>query len=59
VRKYEPFFDTIHEFRFGKEVAVSPILFYDPIERLVMTLHPNDTYEKVVFDPWHQKTYMM
>ncbi|KAF5437174.1 hypothetical protein C5S35_05330 [Candidatus Methanophagaceae archaeon] len=57
VRKYEPFFDDTHKFKFGKEVGVSPILFYDPVERVVATLHPNNTYEKVVFDPWHQKTY--
>ena len=57
VREYEPFFDDTHEFWFGKEVGVSSILFYDPVERVVVTLHPNNTYEKVVFDPWHQKTW--
>ena len=36
---------------------MSPILFYDPLERVVATLHPNHTYEKVVFDPWRQVTY--
>ncbi len=57
VRQYEPFFDNTHEFKFEKKVGVSPILFYDPVERVIATLHPNNTYEKVVFDPWHQKTY--
>jgi RHS repeat-associated protein len=57
VRKYEPFFDDIHDFKFGRIVGVSSTLFYDPVERVIATLHPNDTYEKVVFDPWHQKTY--
>ena len=33
------------------------MLFYDPAERVVATLHPNHTYEKVVFDPWQQTTY--
>ena len=37
--------------------GVSPILFYDPVERVVATLHPNHTYEKVVFDPWRQETW--
>ena len=32
-------------------IGVSPILFYDPVERVVATLHPNHTWEKVVFDP--------
>ena len=39
------------------QVGVSPVLFYDPVERVVATLHPNHTYEKVVFDPWQQTTY--
>ena len=28
-----------------------------PLERVVATLHPNNTFEKVVFDPWRQTTY--
>lgn len=57
VRQYEPFFSATHDFEFGKEVGVSPVLFYDPAERVIATLHPNRTYEKVVFDPWQQTTY--
>ena len=57
VRQYEPFFSPTHGFEFGTQVGVSPILFYDPIERVVATLHPNNTYEKVVFDPWRQVTW--
>ena len=57
VRKYEPFFSQLalgHQFEFGVTVGVSPILCYDPVGRVVATIHPNQTYEKVVFDPWHQ-----
>ena len=57
VRQYEPYFSDTHHFEFAKIKGVSPILFYDPVERVIATLHPNHTYEKVVFDPWHQKTY--
>ena len=57
VRQYEPFFSATHRFEFGVQVGVSPILFYDPVERVVATLHPNHTYEKVVFDPWRQATW--
>jgi RHS repeat-associated protein len=61
VRQYEPFFSQLptkgHQFEFGMQVGVSPILFYDPVERVVATAHPNHTYEKVVFDPWHQATW--
>ncbi len=37
--------------------GVTPILFYDPAERVVATLHPNHTFQKVVFDPWQQTTW--
>lgn len=56
VRQYEPFFSSTHKFGIEKH-GVSSTLFYDPVERVVATLHPNNTYEKVVFDPWQQKTY--
>ncbi|WP_182407530.1 SpvB/TcaC N-terminal domain-containing protein [Psychrobacter sp. GP33] len=57
VRQYEPFFTDTHHFEFGVQVGVSPILFYDPVERVVATLHPNHTYEKVLFDPWQQTSW--
>jgi RHS repeat-associated protein len=57
VRRYEPFFTDTHRFEFDVKIGVSPVLFYDPVERVVATLHPNHTYEKVVFDPWQQAIY--
>jgi RHS repeat-associated protein len=57
VRQYEPFFTATHDFEFGVMAGVSPVLFYDPAERVIATLHPNHSYEKVVFDPWQQTTY--
>jgi RHS repeat-associated protein len=57
VRQYEPFFTATHSFEFGVEVGVSPVLFYDPTERVVATLLPNNTYSKVVFDPWQQTSW--
>ncbi len=60
VKKYEPFFSATHLFEGEPEVAetgVTSIIFYDPLERAVATLHPNHTYEKVVFDPWRQETW--
>jgi RHS repeat-associated protein len=59
VRRYEPFFSATHRFEFGPTVGVSPVLFYDPLGRVVATLHPNHTYEKAVFDAWRQVTYDM
>lgn len=57
VRQFEPFFSDTHKPDFDTKLGVSPVLFYDPVERVVATLHPNNTYEKVVFDPWHQASY--
>jgi RHS repeat-associated protein len=57
VRQYEPFFSTTHDYEFGVMTGLSPVLFYDPTERVIATLHPNHTYEKVLFDPWQQTAY--
>jgi RHS repeat-associated protein len=57
VKQYEPFFSADHAFEFGATVGVSPTLFYDPVRRVIATLHPNHTWEKVIFDPWRQETW--
>ena len=57
VCQYEPFFSATQGYEFNAIHGVSPVLFYDPAERVIAILHPNHTYEKVVFDPWQQTTY--
>jgi RHS repeat-associated protein len=57
VRKYEPFFTATKTFEFAPTVGVSSVLFYDPPGRLVSTLHPDSTWEKVVFDCWRQENW--
>jgi len=60
VKQYEPFFSSTHLYEAEPEMTdtgVTPILFYDPVGRVTATLHPNHTYEKVVFDPWRQETW--
>ena len=57
VRQYEPFFTDKHDSEFEVCIGVSPVLFYDPMGRAIATLHPNHTYEKVVFDSWQQTTW--
>jgi RHS repeat-associated protein len=57
IRQYEPFFTDTHRFEFDVRIGVSPVLFYDPVERVVATLHPNHTWEKAVFDPWRQEIW--
>ncbi len=58
VREYEPFFSALpskaHQFEYGMKAGVSPIFCYDPTGRRVVTIHPNHTFEKSVFDPWSQ-----
>jgi RHS repeat-associated protein len=56
VRQYEPFFTDTPAFEFDVRIGVSPVLFYDPVGRVVATLHPNHTWEKVVFDAWRQES---
>jgi RHS repeat-associated protein len=60
VRRYEPFFSALpkgQQFEFGTSVGVSDILCYDPMTRVVATVHPNHSYQKVVFDPWRQVSW--
>ena len=57
VRQFEPFFDASHDFVFGVAVGVSPVLFYDPMVRVVATLHPDHSWQKVVFNPWQSTNW--
>lgn len=57
VKQYEPFFDDTHQPWLNHAVGVSSRVFYDPLERVVATLHPNHTWEKVVFDSWRQENW--
>jgi RHS repeat-associated protein len=57
VRQFEPFFTDTHHFELDVRIGVSPVLFYDPLERVVATLHPNHTWEKVVFDALRQESW--
>lgn len=59
-KQYEPFFSSTHLYEAESEMTdtgVTSILFYDALERLVATLHPNHTFDKVVFDPWRQESW--
>ena len=57
VRQYEPFFSGTHHFEFAVRAGVSPILCYDPVGRVVATVHPNHTWEKVIFDAWRTEQW--
>ena len=51
VREYEPFFTDSHHYQYHKQ-GVSKTLFYDPLERVVGTLHPDHSWEKTTFNAW-------
>jgi RHS repeat-associated protein len=61
VRQYEPFFSALadhrHHFEFAKIEGVSSILCYDPVGRVVATIHPDHTFGKTKFDPWQQTVW--
>jgi len=56
VKEFEPFFSNTHHFGI-EEYGVSPLLLYDPLDRLICKIHPNHTYEKSVFDPWRREIW--
>ena len=57
VRQFEPFFSATHAFEFDLRRGVSPFVFYDPLQRVIATLKPDHSWEKVLFDPWRQTTH--
>jgi RHS repeat-associated protein len=57
VRQYEPFFTDTHRFEFDVRIGVSPVLCYDPLTRVVATVHPNHAWEKVLFGPWREERW--
>ncbi len=57
VRQYEPFFTATHLFEFNRLEGVSSVMFYDPADRLVAALHPDQTLEKHVFDAWREAAW--
>lgn len=57
IRQYEPFFSTTHFFEFANKVGITATVFYDPLQRVVATLRPDHSWEKVLVNPWLQVTW--
>ncbi|WP_221633180.1 SpvB/TcaC N-terminal domain-containing protein [Microcystis aeruginosa] len=60
VKKYEPFFSATHRYETELDLVewgVTPIIHYDPLERVIRTDLPNGTFSKVEFDAWQQTTW--
>jgi RHS repeat-associated protein len=56
-RTYEPFFTATHAFEFAPASSVSIDLLYDAIGRVIVTAHPDGTFEKTVYSPWRETTF--
>ena len=52
VRHFEPFFSSTNRFEFAVMRGVSPVNGYDPVGRLVATVYPDHSWEKVIYRPW-------
>jgi RHS repeat-associated protein len=57
VRKFEPFFDDTHHFKFGEKIGVSPYIFYDAMDRVIAVLNPNHSWSKTVYEAWKTTAY--
>ncbi len=60
VKQFEPYFSTDHKYEDEDklvQIGVTPVMYYDPLGRLIKTEMPDGTFSKVEFDQWHTKTY--
>jgi RHS repeat-associated protein len=60
VMQYEPYFSVTHRYESAPElveIGVTPVMYYDPIGRLIKTDFPNGTFSSVAFDSWKQTTF--
>lgn len=60
VMQYEPYFSTTFRYESQKELVetgVTPLLYYDPLGRLIKTVLPDGSFTKVEFDAWQQQTF--
>jgi len=56
-RQYEPFFTDTHRFEFDVKIGVSPVLFYDPVERVVRRFVLIIPMTRLFSTPWQQTSY--
>ena len=60
VKQYEPYFSVTPFFEDAPELVetgVTPILYYDSMDRNIRTKMPDKTFTKVEFDSWKQLSY--
>jgi RHS repeat-associated protein len=59
VMKFEPYFSSTPGYETAKalvETGVTPVLLYDPLDRMVRTDFPDGSFSTVAFDAWVQST---
>ena len=52
VRRFEPFFSATHRFERSRAEGVATVLVYDPLQRVIVTLRPDKTWDKVELGAW-------
>ena len=60
VKQYEPYFvenGSGHHFEEPEEVGVTPIIYYDSLDRVVRTEFPDGTLSRAVFNPWYVEAW--
>ena len=60
VKQYEPFFSATSDFEDEASIVatgVTPIIHYDPLDRVIRTDFPDGTFSKVEFDAWQQESW--
>lgn len=58
VMQYEPYFTDTVEYSEGPQAhGVTPIIYYDAMDRAIATELPDGTKSKTVFTPWEQESW--
>ena len=60
VKKYEPYFSTNHHYEDHRELVesgVTPLFYYDALDREIKMQLPDGTFSKTAFTAWRQTTY--
>lgn len=58
VKQYEPYFsESEQHFEEPQEVGVTPVIYYDALDREVRTLFPDGSFSRDEYTPWHVVSY--
>lgn len=60
VKQYEPYFSPTDDYESEAalvETGVTPVLHYDPLDRMIRTDFPDGTFSKVEFTAWKQISF--